>query len=257
MKKIFILFFLVGLFNISYAAMEYSLQLQEMYKKTYQAMQVPTPDNDTIFDYAMTLTYMGKIQSAGKYLKQINKIDRGYKYQTLKELEAIEAKNPTQNWEFNMKMGLVYYFLFEDAHGKIALYNRRIDRGKRDHNQDKIDKNRKSRSKMKPIKNKYFLKSSHYFNKVAEKHPQDSMNAWGYAYRAVLHGVDNEWKDAKKLCESALEVAPDAYALHAAYMEALRQTGNFFGAVNEMRIAYAKKDEQEAYERKILGRVAQ
>jgi hypothetical protein len=257
MRKIFVTLMLFTLINPLFAVMEYSKELQNMYRSTYKAMQVPTPDNDTIFNYAMTLTYMGKIQSAGKYLKLIDSKDEAYKYKVLERLTKKEEKNPDQDWQFNMKMGLVYYFLFEEAHGKILLYTRRISRGKRDNNKEKITVNRERRRKMWPIKDKYFAKSSHYFDKVARKKPVTSMNAWGYAYQAVLNAVNEDWKISKMFCEKALDIEPDAYALRAAYMEALRQTGNYFGAINEMRIAYAKKDQQEEYERKIFGRVAE
>jgi len=257
MKKFITIIVLLFFINPVFAVMEYSQELKDMYFKTYQAMQIPTPDNDTIFDHAMTLTYMGKIQEAGNYLKQIDENDESYKYKVLDRLNKIEKTTPTQDWQFNMKMGLVYYFLFEEAHGKILLYTRRISRGKRDNDKKRVEVNRKRRSEMWPVKEKYFQKSSHYFEKVASKKPVNSMNAWGYAYQAVLNAVNEDWQISKQLCEAAIEIEPDAYALRAAYMEALRQTGNYFGALNEMRIAYAKKDQQEAYEKKIFGRIAQ
>jgi len=91
------------------------------------------------------------------------------------------------------------------------------------------------------------------FKSVAEKEPEDNINAWGYAYMAVIRAIEKDWSEAEKLCAQALKIEPDAYAIRAAYMEALKQNGNVFGAASQMALALKLKSEQDDYEQSLFN----
>ncbi len=238
-----------------WAIMEYSPELQQMYRESSAKMITTSVSLDTKMEHAMVLTYMGKVEEAGALLKEIDREDDNYKHSLRARLVAEELASPNlaSDWQHNIKLGFVTYFLAEEAHGKIELYTRRIARGKRDKNQQKIDKGRSDRKKMWPIYNCYWKSSYDYFQRVANKEPKDSMNAWGYSYQAVLYAMDKDWQKAKDYCEKALAIEPDAYGIRAAYMEAVRQTGSYLIAMSEMRKAFALRDKQQKYEKKLFG----
>jgi predicted Zn-dependent protease len=74
-----------------------------------------------------------------------------------------------------------------------------------------------------------------------------------YAYQAVIKSKIKAWPEAKVLCEKALNISPDSYAIRAAYAETLRQTGNLLAATGQISTAYKIKEAQQNYEKELLG----
>ena len=91
------------------------------------------------------------------------------------------------------------------------------------------------------------------FYLVATKQPKDYVNAWGYAYMATVKAIEKDWKEARKLIEDAIAIEPNAWAIRAAYMEALRQNGNYIAATGQLTVALRLKSEQEAYDKKVFN----
>ena len=236
------------------AYMEHSPEIQTRYLK-YKELTVQAPQNkEYLFEFAMTLAVMGRIEQGGEVLKKINELDDKYAQTVMQQLEAVRRAGKA-DWWVRFKLGFVYYFLYEETNGRIELAQRRIKRAK-----DNKPKNASSiiSAETKVIEESqpqaaYYQEASLVnFNAVATKTPKDYLNAWGYAYMATVQGIAKQWPEAKRLCEEALKIEPNAYAIRAAYMEALRQTGNLLGATSQLSRAMSLKSEQEAYEKRIF-----
>jgi tetratricopeptide (TPR) repeat protein len=237
--------------------MKHSVDTQLEYKK-YRKLADKYPDDKRyLFEYAMVLAYMGKIEEAGLRLKHLDELDDQYAHKLVKVLEKTKTKTQ-QDWKKDFKLGFIYYFLFEEANGRVELAQRRIKRAteRPDEFQPGTKENEESIIAEKtPLAEEYKKKALVRFEKVANKQPVDSINAWGYAYMAVIRGIEKDWKEAETLCSKALEIEPDAYAIRAAYMEAMRQNGNVLGAAGQMTLALRLKSEQEEYEKNLFGDV--
>jgi tetratricopeptide (TPR) repeat protein len=244
--------------KISFAEiLTHSPGIQSEYLKYHQKVFTDPQDKRALFDLAMTLAYMGKPEKAGKQLGKINELDNDYAYKILNILEN-ERTATNNNWRLDFKTGFVYYFLYEEAIGRIALSRRRIKR--RENAPDNYENSEATIifekdliAKKLPLAEKYKKISLAHFQTVADKIPQDNFNTWGYAYMAVVEAIEHNWPKAKELCEKALEITPNSYAIRAAYTEALRQNGDFFGALSQMTTAYRLRSEQEAYEKELFG----
>jgi tetratricopeptide (TPR) repeat protein len=237
------------------AVMKHSAETQKEYLKYHALVQKSPRNKSYLFDYAMVLAYMGKIEEAGAELKTINELDDSYAHKLIKSLEKQKQKNLT-DWHLRFKLGFVYYFLFEEANGRIELAQRRIKRVK-EHPEEftagTIEREEDIIQEKFPLANDYRNKALFNFQRVAEKEPHNNINAWGFAYMAVIKGIEKDWPAAVKFCEKALEIEPDAYAIRAAYMEALKQNGDLLGAAAQMTIALRLKSEQDAYEKELFG----
>lgn len=225
------------------------------YRK-YHRLVATAPENKRyLFEYAMVLAQMGRIELAGEQLKKIDTLDDNYAHKLVTVLEQEKNRN-LNNWQLRFKLGFVYYFLYEEAQGRIDLANRRIKKAKENPQKFKpgtIASEKEVISERQPLANDYRLKALFNFRKVAEKKPLTTANAWGYAYMAVIKAIEKDWVAAQTLCEKALELEPDAYAIRAAYMEALKQNGNPLAAASQMSTALTLRSQQEAYERELLG----
>jgi tetratricopeptide (TPR) repeat protein len=237
------------------APLKHAPQISANYLK-YKQLTAQEPQNkDYLFELALNLAVMGRIEQAGATLKEIDRLDDNYARTTLKKLEAARHADPA-DWWVRFKLGFVYYFLYEEAQGRIELAERRI---KRTQNNDPGESGRIISAEHAVIAER-LPQASYYrtaalanFYAVASKTPDDYLNAWGYAYMAVVQALAKEWQEAKRLCELALKIEPNAYAIHAAYMETLRQTGNLPGAARELAKALSLKSEQEAYDKKVFN----
>lgn len=112
-------------------------------------------------------------------------------------------------------------------------------------------------------KAKYRLGFLYYFNRkfdlalavlseVANREETDQLTAWALGYMAVIKGEQKKWKEGEALVRQALEIEPDAYALHAALAVALKEGGNLFGAVGELAVALQKRGDFEKYEKSLF-----
>jgi tetratricopeptide (TPR) repeat protein len=111
---------------------------------------------------------------------------------------------------------------------------------------------------------KYRLGFLYYFNRkydlalavlseVASRETTDQFTAWALGYMAVIKGEQKKWSDGEALVRQALEIEPDAYALHAALAIALKEQGNIFGAMGELAVALQKRGDFEKYEAQLFS----
>ncbi|MDR2431498.1 MAG: hypothetical protein LBD99_04520 [Candidatus Margulisbacteria bacterium] len=255
MSKKIILLFLVLSGLLGSAPMKHSPQISGNYLK-YKQLTAAQPQNKAyLFEFAMNLAAMGRIEQAGAVLQKIDELDDNYARTVLNQLEA-RRRSGQADWWTRFKLGFVYYFLYEEANGRIELARRRIKRAEDNKPSDKakiITAETAVIAEKTPAASYYQSASLANFYAVATKTPPDYLNAWGYAYMAAVQGIAQNWAEAKRLCELALDIEPNAYAIRAAYMEALRQTGNLLKAAGELSRALGLKSEQEAYEKKIFN----
>lgn len=252
--KIIILILIICSFSLG-AVMQHHPEVQANYLK-YKQLSAQNPTNkEYLFEFAMNLAIMGRIEQSGAVLKQINELDDNYAKTAMNQLESVRRAGKA-TWWTKFKLGFVYYFLYEEAIGRIDLANRRIKRA-RDNKPEDMDSiiatEKAVIAEREPVAQYYKDASLANFYDVARKTPKDYRNAWGYAYMAAVHGVAKEWQDAKALCEMALEIEGDAYAIRAAYMEALRQNGNLLAATGQLSKALALRSEQENYEKELFN----
>lgn len=255
MKKIILIALLLLWPLTASAVMKHSPQNITLYKKYYNLVRQEPANKRALFEYSIILALMGRVEQAGTYLRKINELDENYAHTLVKALEQ-EKNRDINNWRIRFKLGFTYYFLFEEAHGRIALAERRLERAKenpRKYDRETLDREKDIIQEFVPLAEDYYAKALFNFKRVAEKKPLDGNNAWGYAYIAVIKGIADEWGEARDYCEKALEITPDAYALRAAYMEALKRNGNTVGAAAQMTTALSLKSEQDTYEKKLLG----
>lgn len=234
------------------AVMEHSPALIINYKKYVDLTKKHPQCTRYHFELAMVLARMGKIEAAGQEFKKINDLDENYASKILKSLEKTDAATPSLENDF--KLGFCYYFLFEETHGRMELANRRIARGNRDNDKAKVNREKALKKQLAPKASVLKENALYRFRKISKKEPQDSFNAWGYTYMAVIKAIEKDWPEALKLCEKAVKREPESYAIRAAYMEALRQNGKGFTATAQLSKAYQLKSAQEKYERKIFGK---
>jgi len=255
MKRLLI-FLLIIIYPV-FALMQYSPVIQESYLK-YRNLENNYPDDlDIKFQYAMILASMGKLEDWLDVLKQIDELDSEYKFKVVDILSLPVSSNnilvQDQDWQLDFKYGIVYLFLFKDAHGKIVLFNRRIERAQEKQDWEKVSEQKKFRKKIITEAIAYKLKAKEYLNAVAIKEPQDSYNAWGYAYQAAIMGMEDDWTRARKYCERALAIESDAYAIRAAYMEILKQSGDYLGFLKEFTTTIGLRSQQQAYEKELFN----
>lgn len=231
--------------------MEHSPAVVINYKK-YVDLTKKYPQNIRYhFELAMILARMGKIEAAGKEFKKVNELDENYGPKILKFLEKTDTTSPSLDNDF--KLGFCYYFLFEETNGRMELADRRIARGKRDGNREKVNRETIIKKQLAPKAADLKEKALYRFKKISKKEPRDSFNAWGYTYMAVIKAIEKDWPEALRYCEKAVKIEPEAYAIRAAYMEALRQNGKGLAATGQLSKAYQLKSAQEKYERKLFG----
>lgn len=247
--------FLLLILNSLWAVMKHSPQTIADYRKYHRLVKAQPEHKRYLFEYAMIMAQMGRIEAAGAQLKKIDALDDQYARKLLVVLEQEKSRN-LNSWPIRFKLGFAYYFLYEEAQGRIDLANRRIKRARENPQKFKpgtVETEREIIRERQPIAEDYRLKALFNFKKVAEKKPVTTANAWGYAYMAVIKAIEKDWPAAQRLCEQALEIEPDAYAIRAAYMEALKQNGNPFAAAAQMSTALSMKAKQESYEKELLG----
>lgn len=233
------------------AVLEHSPAVVINYKK-YLDLTRKYPENTRYhFELAMVLARMGKIETAGEEFKKIDELDSEYAPKILNLLEKTDATTPSLENDF--KLGFCYYFLFEEATGRMELADRRIVRSKKSGDQEKIKRETAIKKELAPKAADLKEKALYRFKKISKKEPQDNFNAWGYTYMAVIRAIEKNWSEALRLCEKAVKIEPEAYAIRAAYMEALRQNGKGLAATGQFSKAYQLKSAQEKYERKLFG----
>ncbi|MDR1453875.1 MAG: hypothetical protein LBJ25_07895 [Candidatus Margulisbacteria bacterium] len=252
-KKIWALLLLGGI--LLAAPMQHSEKIRADYLK-YKQLLAKQPDNkETLFEFAMILAAMGRIEQGGDTLKKINELDENYARTALGKLERVRTSGQ-DNWWLRFKLGFVYYFLYEEDQGRIAQAQRRIKKNQDnpdDQSGQTIARERAVITERQPRANRYKEASLANFYLVATKQPEDYLNAWGYAYMATVKAIEQDWAEAKNLIEDAMAIEPNAWAIHAAYMEALRQNGNLIAAAGQLTKALKLKSEQENYEKKVFN----
>ena len=73
-------------------------------------------------------------------------------------------------------------------------------------------------------------KSMDQFKKVVELNPKQ---VWAMGFVAYLYGEKKEFKQGMDWCKRALEIEPNATAIHMLMAAALLQTGDYFGFLGE------------------------
>lgn len=235
--------------------MHHSAETVATYKNYYRLVKKNPENKRYLFEYAMILAQMGRVEDAGKELKHIDELDDQYAHKILVVLEQ-EKLRDLNNWKTRFKLGFVYYFLYEEAQGRVDLAKRRIKRVHERPNefpQGTLEREKDIIAEKAPLADDYRVKALFNFKRVAEKKPVSVANAWGYAYMGVIKAIEKDWPAAQNFCELALAIEPDAYAIRAAYMEALKQNGNPLAAASQMSTALSLKSAQEAYEKELLG----
>lgn len=252
MKKLFIIFFLVLLSTKpGIAVIRHSTETIIDYKK-YYVLTKKNPDNKYYhFEFAIVLAAMGKIEAANSEFAKISSLDDKYPFKLCSYLENVTRQNPS--WKNNFKLGFCYYFLFDEFNGRIELAERRINRAKEKDDKERIKEQKNIIKETAPQANYYYQKALLCLQKVSNKKPINSINAMAYAYQAFMKSKIKSWTEAKELCEKGLDIAPNAYAIRAAYADTLRQTGNIFAATGQLSQAYKLKSAQENYEKELLG----
>ncbi|GBR72957.1 hypothetical protein NO1_0413 [Candidatus Termititenax aidoneus] len=248
-KKILVFLLLCGI--LLAAPMRHNEKIKTDYLK-YKQLTTQQPNNkDYLFEFAMILAAMGRIEQGGDTLKKINELDENYARAALGKLERSRAAGQ-DNWWLRFKLGFVYYFLYEEDQGRIDQAKRRIKKNQdspADQSGQIIARERALITERQPRANRYKEASLANFYLVATKQPEDYLNAWGYAYMATVKAIEKDWPEAKNLIETAVSIEPNAWAIRAAYMEALRQNGNLLAAAGQLTQALKLKAEQESYEK--------
>ncbi|GBR76345.1 hypothetical protein NO2_0907 [Candidatus Termititenax persephonae] len=236
------------------APLKHSPEIRTDYLKYKQLTEAQPHNKEYLFEFAMRLAVMGRVEQGGAVLKRIDELDDSYARTVLRRLEAERAAG-RDNWWLRFKLGFVYYFLYEADQGRVDLANRRIKKNQTKPTADSgsvIAAERALIAQRQPRANRYKEASLANFYLVAVKKPEDYLNAWGYAYMATVKAIEQDWAEAKDLIERAVAIEPNAWAIRAAYMEALRQNGNYMAAAAQMSMALKLKSEQEAYEKKVF-----
>lgn len=255
-KNKFILFIILTIllfFNTCLAIVRYSPDNIFEYKK-YSALVEKYPENKNYhFEFAILLASMGKIEAASKEFNKINALDENYAKKIIGTLRLNSQKYPS--WKNFFKLGFCNYFLFDDLNGRIELAERRIRRAEEKGDRQRIKEQKQIIIELAPAANYHYQQALIYLQKTADKKPVNYINAMALTYQAVIKSKVKAWPEALSLCEKALTIAPDAYSIRAAYMEALRQNGNLIAATGQMSAALKLKTEQEKYEKEIFGSV--
>jgi tetratricopeptide (TPR) repeat protein len=76
----------------------------------------------------------------------------------------------------------------------------------------------------------------------------DPKHVWAMGFIALIYGEQERYDDAIKLCRKALELEPNAAAIHFLLGEAYRKTGNTMGFLSEiMTVGRLKAAEKFVY----------
>lgn len=234
-----------------FAVVRYSQSTIIDYKKYFSLTSQYPNSKYYHFEFAMVLASMGKIEAAGKEFSKINDLDDTYPKKIIKYLESQATQYPS--WKNHFKLGFCYYFIFDDLNGRLELAERRVKRAKEKGEKEKVKAQKNIIAEVAPQANYYYQRAIISFQKVIEKRPLNDITALAYAYQAVIKSKIHSWDEAKNLCEKALALSPDAYAIRAAYAETLRQTGNMLGATGQLSTAYKLKEAQATYEKETFG----
>lgn len=253
MKKFYrILLIIIILFSTTLAVAKISTTTQFDYKK-YKKLSAKYPEKPRyLFEYAMVLAYMGRVEDGGKALGKIADIDPDYAVKIVKYLELYKKKHP-DDWKNNFKLGFTYYFLYEEANGRLLIAYKRIKRAKENGDNDLLETESQIAKDKEVYAASYRKRSLTHLELVAEKEPVNEINAWGYTYMSVVEGISEDWETAEEYCKKALKIEPDAYAIRAAYMEVLKKLGRKVAATGQLAMALKLKVEQDRYEKKLFG----
>jgi tetratricopeptide (TPR) repeat protein len=186
----------------------------------------------------------------------IPKISQDILFEHAKYKYMVE-KNPQDPWaHFNLAVTYAYMGKLElglEALGKVDKLDKQfapkvIDRYERATKKSPDDWRLRFRLAFAYYFDDQKDKAIEELKKVAVTEPVTGKNAWAYGYIAYIYGEQKKWDEAIAACEKALEIEPEAGALHLAYAYGLMKKGDKLKATSEAITGWRLRAEEKKYE---------